>query len=133
MEAEKGGDTSMFAAPNHSARAVALATVSSLPREAVLDVQKQVPSFNPAQEVQWGEDRLNHPSWKRCLTRAVVMGCRDLAYSLCGATGWIQPVNDVAFGAYYQRGDSDDIAQALYQWLADSAGKSTANVLLKRS
>lgn len=43
-------------------------------------IQNKIP-FNPEQEIEWGWSKVEHNNWKYCLTRAVILITRQLAYA----------------------------------------------------
>ena len=126
---EQAGDTSYFRAPNASARDAALEIIASLPPEVCSEIKLSHPTFDPSIEVGWGREKADHAQWKQCFTRAIILGCRHLAYSLCGATGWIRPINDPAFGIFYQQTNPDQMIRDARDWMRDAVGRKFASML----
>ncbi len=80
-----------FEVPNESARNVAVQFVERLGTNptVVSAIRRKIPSFEPEQEVALALAKVSKadPQWGPCLTRAVIMGCRSLAYEATGIMG----------------------------------------------
>jgi hypothetical protein len=103
-------DETYFTAPNQSARTIAIRFAETyLANDAIKNaIRSSIPTFDPQQEVRWARELAIHAQWNTCVTRAIIMLCRVLAYRY---TGVYQP-----YSAYLHSIDPDvmwDVALAM--------------------
>jgi len=82
-------DSTFAMMANETARIVSINFMCALtdaPR-IVASIQRRVPDFDPPVEAALGIAKDNGPFWELCLTRAVIMVCRSLAYEATGLMG----------------------------------------------
>jgi len=79
-----------FGSPNVSGRKIAVTFVYKVLSEPEIlsKIKEFNPNFDPVQELDWSRQRLNHEEWNNCLTRAIIILCRGLAYSYTGVLGY---------------------------------------------
>ena len=86
LMADSAGDRSMFDAPNVSARSCAIEFIAKIVQDvdARSEIQEAFPNFLFAMEHDWAHDRATNELWHVSLTRALIIGCRGLAYARTG-------------------------------------------------
>lgn len=94
---------------SESARKVALEFVAMLNanKELITLIKKQK-EFNPEVELEWGYGKENDPKWQQCLTRAIVLITRGLAYATLDyseAIGPLEPFETLEFLKYVELAD----------------------------
>jgi hypothetical protein len=89
LEGIKLNDPAFGQMANETARIVSINFISALRNapEIVSSIRRRVPSFDPPTEVGLATEKGNGKFWKTCLTRAVIMVCRSLAYEATGLMG----------------------------------------------
>ena len=112
----------MFDAPNDSARFCAIEFIEMLAGDAAAhsEIVNLFPNFNLAQEQVWAYARENNDVWHASLTRALIIGCRSLAYAHTGFLAGGAPLRiplEVTIGS---------LADLSRDWLAAEIGPSTA-------
>lgn len=89
LEGIKLNDPAFGQMANETARIVSINFISALRNvsEVVMSIRRRVPNFDPQKEVALAMEKDSSSFWKRCLTRAVIMVCRSLAYEATGLMG----------------------------------------------
>ena len=89
LEGIKLNDAAFGQMANETARIVSINFVSALRNapEIVKSINCRIPNFDPTREVELAAEKDNGKFWKTCLTRAVIMVCRSLAYEATGLMG----------------------------------------------
>lgn len=74
---------------NETARIVSVNFISALTNApgVISSILEKVPEFDARREVTLAIAKDNSAAWKPCLTRAVIMVCRSLAYEATGIMG----------------------------------------------
>src|SRR5260221_2023450 len=105
---------------NETARLISINFISALRNapEIVESIRRKVPNFDPPQEVALAKEKDSSKFWKMCLTRAVIMLCRSLAYE---ATGLMGGQLELA-----QNMNMKEMGLLAYCLLAEALGKKTA-------
>jgi len=112
-----------FGAPNESARRCAIEFVDlHLADDAArATVKKRFPGFQPQVELQKARNKYDDPAWRVCLTRAVIIVCRALAYAHSGIQ---EPAARFPEGTVLP-----ELRDAGVQWVRSSAGNGVADQL----
>ena len=82
-------DPAFTQAANETARNVSISFISALAKAPTIvsSIRSKVYDFKPESEVALAIAKDNSTEWKNCLTRAVIMVCRLLAYEATGIMG----------------------------------------------
>ena len=136
LKAHAEGDYSQLQYPSDPARFAAIQVLATAARQHEVSAElRRTFGFNPSTELQWALEKASNPDWKECLTRAVIMGCRSMAYSVATATGYnATPVDTtkdgLALGTAIQSVPPNAVIAAASAWLDQSFGKRLSEQLL---
>ena len=95
-------------------------------------IKKQI-DFNPEEELEWGWTKENDPKWQLCLTRAIVLITRGLAYATLDyseAIGPFEPLGTLEFLKYVELAD---LYQEAFIWASFIIGSEAAQQLFNIS
>jgi hypothetical protein len=136
LEAHANGDDTPLNYPSDPARLAAMRVIScAADKKAVRAELRRSSSFNPVNEFQWAAEKANNSTWKECLTRAVIMGCRSMAFSVATTSGYNStPIDETADGLALGRAihmiPPNAIIATASVWLDQALGKSLSQQLL---
>jgi hypothetical protein len=135
LNAHANGDDSPLNYPSDPARLEAMRVMAcAADQRTVMAELQHTFRFNPTTELQWAAEKANNAIWKECLTRAVIMGCRSMAYSVATASGYnAMPVDvtddGLALGRAIDNVPPNAVIAAASVWLDQTFGKSLSRQL----
>ncbi len=130
LEVKKEQDEYLKTA-SESARQVALEFVGMLKANKYLTatIKKQI-DFNPEEELEWGWTKEENPKWHGCLTRAIVLITRGLAYATLDYSDAIGPFESVETLEFLKFVELADLYQEAFIWASMVMGSKAAQMLL---
>jgi hypothetical protein len=136
LNAHANGDDSPLNYPSDPARFEAMRVMAcAADQESVRAELQRTLQFNPATELRWAAEKTSNSVWKECLTRAVIMGCRSMAYSVATASGFNAIPADktddgLALGRAIENVPPNAVIFAASAWLNKALGTGVSRQLL---
>jgi hypothetical protein len=119
----KSGNSFYFEAANESGREAAIKFTSTFLTQSKVEQSIKIkrPDFNSSVEVDWAVEKASHSKWMPCLTRAIILICRSLAYNYTGIFGEKMDLpREATFSDLYKIGE---------QIVKDSIGRESAALI----
>jgi hypothetical protein len=136
LKAHAAGDDSQIRYPSDPARLAAIRVLAFAADQNDVCVElERTFKFEPTVELQWAIEKANNVIWAECLTRAIILACRSMAYSVATATGYnstpVDTTEDgLALGSVVRDLRPDIVLIAASRWLDETFGKKLSEQML---
>jgi hypothetical protein len=136
LKAHANGDDSPLNYPSDPARFEATRVIAYAADQGAVKAElRRTFCFTPITELKWAAQKANNSGWTECLTRAVIMGCRSMAYSVATAAGYNSMAVDItddglALGIAIEKVPPNAVIAAASVWLNQAFGENLSRQLL---